>query len=114
MYPHSVFLILTSLLALQPSSRVQGISCIKQINTCSCVTDLDGQTLDFSKLDSGGNPPYFEVNDPNDPRLYEYNPCSAIPCPDKRIAAICGIFSDGAFPVVYAIGVLYGIEITTV
>ena len=88
-----VLVFLVSFLSLFIGNK--GLSCVKQLSTCSCETNL-GTILDFSPLDAGrGSKIKFRAMDSSTgiTRTLEYNPCSAIICNFGTTAAVCMSYS---------------------
>lgn len=97
-----VLVIFSLILASHLPKSAESFKCTRQINSCSCVTNLGSQVFDLSPLDTGGSSAKLSATDPNSPnRLFEYNPCSSIPCPTDRTAAICNfewLLPSASFP----------------
>ena len=88
-------ILLYQMLLLSMFRMAEGLSCTKQLSTCSCVTD-EGPVLNFSALDAGGyNKIMFRRYDDSVgiPRYIEYNPCTAFICNGGDTAAVCCDYS---------------------
>ena len=73
-------LVLFMIVAFNLLHRLESLSCVKQLSTCSCETNFGAIVLDFSDLDAGGRARIaFTALDTSTgvSRTIEYNPCTA-------------------------------------